>query len=134
MSKRRLRGLMHPLLYLWEEWSFQIQLSEIRSSKLGIFPGKRTGFVPTGQEATLNMLKQFRTCVKCGRIEGVTGRHIRYSQFHASWYCSKLCQPEHWGENKILCEAIREMETPSQWSVKGEEDLKISVPAHLTPR
>ena len=50
------------------------------------------------------------------------------------WYCSKLCQQEYWGERKILCEAIREMETLNQSSGKGEEDLKISVPSHLTPR
>ena len=35
--------------------------------------------------------------------------------------------------NAILCEAIREIETLSQSSANGEEDLKISVPAHLTP-
>ena len=99
---------------------------------MGIFPWKRTGDAPTGQEATLNMLKQSRTCVKSGRI-CVTGRHLRYSQCHARWYCSKLCQQEHWGEHKILCEAVREMEILHQSSSKGKEDLKISVPVHLTP-
>ena len=46
----------------------------------------------------------------------------------------KLCQQEHWGEHKILCEAIRELETLNQSSAKGEGELKISAPAHLTPR
>ena len=91
-------------------------------------------FVVHGQEATLNIQKQSRTCVKYGRIEGVTGRYLRCSQCHASWYCSKLCQQEHWGDHKILCEAVREMETLSQSSTKGEEEFKMSFPAHLTPR
>ena len=51
---------------------------------LGILPRKRTGVAPTGQEATLNMQKQFRTCVKSGRKEGVTGRHLCCLQCHAS--------------------------------------------------
>ena len=38
------------------------------------------------------------------------------------------------GEHKILCEAIREMETLNQSSAKGEGEMKISAPAHLTPR
>ena len=46
----------------------------------------------------------------------------------------KLCQQEHWGEHKILWEAIRELETLNQSSAKGEGELKISAPAHLTPR
>lgn len=46
----------------------------------------------------------------------------------------KLYQQEHWGEHKILCEAIRELETLNQSSAKGEGELKISAPAHLTPR
>ena len=37
-------------------------------------------------------------------------------------------------EHKILCVAIREMETLNQSSAKGEEELKMSFPAHLTPR
>ena len=110
---------MHPLLFLWEEWSFQLQLSEITSSKLGIFPGKRTRVAPRGQEATLNMLKQSRTCVTCGRI-GVTGRHLRCSQCNASWYCSNCANKNIGGEHKTLCEAIREMETLNQWSAKGK--------------
>ena len=133
LFKRRLWRPMHPLLYLWEEWSFQLQLSETTSSKLGIFLGKRTGVAPTRQKATLNMQKQYRTCVKCGKIEGVTGRHVCCSQCHASWYCSKSCQQEHWREYKILCEARREMETPKQSSTKGKEELIMSFPAHLTP-
>ena len=101
--------------------------------KLGIFPGKQTGITPLEQEVTPNMQKQSRTRVKCGRIESVTGRNVCCSQYHASWYCSKLCQQEHWGEYKILCEALREMETPNQSSAKGEEELIMSSPAHLTP-
>lgn len=51
----------------------------------------------TRREATLSMQKQSRTSVKCGRIEGVTGRYLRCSQYHPSWYCLKLCQQEHFG-------------------------------------
>ena len=101
--------------------------------KLSIFPGKQTGIAPLEQEVTMNMQKQSRTRVKCGRIESVTGRHVCCSQYHARWYCSKLCQQEHWGEHKILCEARREMETLKQSSAKGEEELIMSFPAHLTP-
>ena len=46
----------------------------------------------------------------------------------------KIVQQEHWGDHKILCEAVREMETLSQSSTKGEEEFKMSFPAHLTPR
>ena len=38
-----------------------------------------------------------------------------------------------WGKYKILCEALREMETPDQSSTKGEEELIMSFSAHLTP-
>ena len=46
----------------------------------------------------------------------------------------KIVQQEHWGDHKILCEAVREMETLSQSSTKGEKEFKMSFPAHLTPR
>ena len=52
--------------------------------KLGIFPEKQTGITPLEQEVTLNMQKQSRTRVKCGRIESVTGRNVCCSQYHAS--------------------------------------------------
>ena len=38
------------------------------------------------------------------------------------------------GDLKILREAITKMETLNQSSSKGEEELKMSFPAHLTPR
>ena len=38
------------------------------------------------------------------------------------------------GEHKILCEAIRDMETLNQSSAKGEGELKISAPTCTRPK
>ena len=118
--------------FIWRMSGHFSSIAGDHEPKLGIFPGKQTGIAPLEQEVTLNMQKQSRTRVKCGRIESVTSRHVCCSQCHASWYYSKLCQQEHWGEYKILCEALREVETTNQSSAKGEEELIMSFPAHLT--
>jgi len=44
----------------------------------------------------------------------------------------KVCQREHWNEDKKLCQAISEVDRREREPMTGGEALKTSFPAHLT--
>ena len=90
--------------------------------------GKLPTVIPGGRGITEQKAKP-KYCSFCSK---------EYSQQHSNfwqcsgcnvvYYCDKICQRKHWGEHKVLCNALR---TLSQNSITNASNRFVS---HLTPK
>ena len=107
LQRAKKRPELPTLLFLWTVWAPDSRLRQEQPWS----SGKRQSAIPDGHRIAENDTQQSHQCNGCRTVQGNDRVFWQRKGRKAVKYCSKACQTKHWKEHKVLCKAIRHLDT-----------------------